>query len=220
MGRGRALDGPLAAQASGACEENTPGGGAFAGQPKDGAARVLAQGQGVINVTSLSTLPSTLARELVSGHTGNTMFDEAVARGSYPNPGFERALLLLQLPTLGSTRAFQVALLDALPLIPGVVDLGRQRSALGKQGIGFAALKDRGSASVVLNPRSGLLQELRNVAAGGMYFTVGASAFWNPYATHTSQSTSPSSLSMDVLHSDPIGTQTVVNTAPEFGFPI
>jgi hypothetical protein len=211
---------PRAAQASGACAENIPGGGALAGQPKDGAARVLARGQGVINVTSLSTRPSTLARELVSGHTGNTMFDEAVAQGSYPNPGFERALLLLQLPTLGSTRAFQVALLHALPLIPGVVALGHQRSALGKPGIGFAATKAHDSASVVLNPRSGLLEEIRNVPAGGMFFTVGASAFWNPYAPHTSESTSPSSISLEVLHSDPVGTQTVVYTAPEFAFPL
>jgi hypothetical protein len=152
---------PLAARASGACAENTPGGGALAGQPKDGADQVLAQGQGVINVASLSTRPSTLARELVSGRTGNTTFDEAVAQGSYPNPGFERALLLLELPTLGSTRAIQVALFQAIPLIPGVVALGDQRTAFGKLGIGFAATKAHGGASVVLSPRSGLLEELR-----------------------------------------------------------
>jgi hypothetical protein len=94
---------PPSGQPNGFCEENTPGGGALAEDPKDGAAKVLTEGLGVIDVSSLSTDSPTLARELTLGRTGNEMFDQALQRLSYPNPGFERALLLLQTPLLGAT---------------------------------------------------------------------------------------------------------------------
>jgi hypothetical protein len=198
---------------------DTPGGGALAFEPKDGAAKVLTQGLGVIDVSSLSSHPSTLARELTSGHTGNEMFDEAVPPRSYPDPGFERALLLLQTPLLGATANFRIALLHAFPLIPGVVALGRQRSASGLTGVGLAADKDRNRASVILNPRTGQLEETRHVPAASLFFSVGAYAFSNPYAPHVSDS-SPLSLSLEVLRSDPIGNQTVVHAVPPFGYPL
>ena len=209
---------PRSGQPNGFCEENTPGGGALAVDPKDGAAKVLTKGLGVIDVSSLSSDPPTLARELTSGHTWNEMFDEAVPQRSYPNPGFERAVLLLQTPLLGATGNFYVALLRALPLIPGVVALGHQHSASGLTGLGFAADKGRNQASVILNPRTGQLEETRNVPAGSLFFSVGTGSFWNPYAPHVSDS-SPSSLSLRVLRSDPIGNQAVVNFVPPFGFP-
>jgi hypothetical protein len=210
---------PLHAQPTGFCEENTPGGGALNGPVRDGAAKVLTEGLGVIEVSSLSSNPSMLARELTSGHTGNEMFDDAVPPRSYVNPGFERALLLLQTPLLGATTKFHVALLRALRLIPGVVALGHQRSASGQVGVDFTGEEDRNQASVILNPRTGQLEESRNVPAGSLFFSVGAQSFWNPYAPHDSDS-SPLSLALNVLRSDPIGNQTLVNTAPQFGYPL
>jgi len=210
---------PRSGQPNGFCDLNMPGGGALEGDPKDGAAKVLTQGLGVIDVSSLSSDPSTLARELISDHTENEILDEAVPQGSYPNPGFERALLLLQTPLLGATAKFRVALLHALSLIPGVVTFGRQHTASGLTGVGFAADKGRDQASVILNPRTGQPEEIRNVPAGSLYFSVGADSFWNPYAPHVSDN-SPSSLSLNVLRSDPIGNQTVVNTVPPFGYPV
>lgn len=180
---------------------------------------MLTEGLGVIDVSSLSGDPSTLARALTSGRTGNEMFDEAVQPSSYPNPGFERALLLLQTPLLGATAKFRLALLHALPLIPGVVTLGHQHSASGVTGVGFAAHGGPDQPSVILDPRTGRLEEARNIPAGALYFSVGAYAFWNPYAPHVSDS-SPLSLSLNTLRSDPIGGQTVVNTVPRFGYPV
>jgi hypothetical protein len=210
---------PLVSQPTGFCDENTPGGGALASNPKDGRAKVLTQGLGVIDVASLPSQPATLARELMSGHTRNQMFNEAVAQHSYVNPGFERALLLLQTPLLGATSQFHVALLRALPLIGGVLALGYQRCASGQLGVGFAAGKGLHQASVILNPHTAQLEELRNVPAGSLFFSVGAGSFWSPSASHVSDS-SPSSLSLNVLSSEPIGIQTVVNTVPRFAYPI
>ncbi len=210
---------PLDGQPNGFCEENTPGGGALAQEPKDGAAKVLTRGLGVVDVSALSNDSPTLARELTLGRTGNEMFDEAVQRRSYANPGFERALLLLQMPLIDAPANFRLVLLHALPLIPGVVALGHQHSASGLTGLGFAAEKGRNRASVILNPTTGQLEETRNVPGGPLFFSVGVYSFWNPYAPHVSDS-SPSSLSLTVLRSDPIGNQTVVDTSPPFGFPL
>jgi hypothetical protein len=210
---------PLVAQPTGFCVENTPGGGALAFNPKAGPAKVLTQGLGVINVASLPNQPTSLARELTSGHTRNQMFNEAVAQHSYVNPGFERALLLLQTPLLGATSQFHVALLKALPLIRGVVVLGHQRSTSGRLGVGFAAGEGPDQASVILNPHTGQVEESRNVPAGSLFFSVGAGSFWNPDGPHASDS-SPLSLSLNVLSSEPIGTQIVVNTVPRFAYPV
>jgi hypothetical protein len=125
---------PLRSQPQGFCVENLPGGGALAtssGHLADLSAKVLTQGLGVVDVSKMSTDPSTLAQDLQSGHTGNRTFDEAVAQRSYPNPGFERAILLLQMPTIGETNAFRIALPHALPLIPGVASVGREHTAGG-----------------------------------------------------------------------------------------
>ena len=115
---------PHTSQPAGFCEENTPGGGALAGNPKDGRAKVLSQGLGMIDVSSLPLRPTTLARQLTSGERRNEMFNEAVAQRSFSDPGFERALLLLQTPLLSATSRFHVALLKAFPLLNGVVVLG------------------------------------------------------------------------------------------------
>jgi hypothetical protein len=210
---------PLVSQPTGMCAKNEPGGGALASNPKDGPAKVLTQGLGVIDVASLPRQPTTLAGELMSGHTRNQMFNEAVAQRSYANPGFERALLLLQTPLLGATSQFHVALLRALPLMRGVLALGHKRSASGQLGVGFAAENGPDQASVILNPHTGQLEESRNVRAGSLFFSVGEGSFWNPSAPHVSNS-SLSSLSLNVLSSEPIGSQTLVKTVPRFGYPI
>jgi hypothetical protein len=210
---------PRTAQTAGFCSENVPGGGALAYSPKDGAAMVLSQGLGVIDVSAMSTDSATLARELTTGHTGNLTFDEAIAQRS-PEPGFRRALLLLQLPTLGATKAFTFALLHALPLLPGVVALGYQRNSSGMQGVGFAAGKGQNKASVLLNSRTGQLMEVRHVPAGGLYFGVGEKSFWDPYAANPSSGTFLPGIRLNVIRDEPIGSQAVVSTVPRFPFPI
>ena len=209
---------PRTAQPAGFCSVNVPGGGATNYSPKDGSAMVLLQGLGVIDVSSMSTDSSTLAKQLTSGRTGSRTFDEAVAQRS-SDPGFRRALLLLQLPTLGKTRAFNVALLHALPLIPGVVGLGHERSASGKEGVGFAAGNDQNKASVLLDPRTGRLEEVRSVPAVALDFTIGVESFWDQHTLTSTTATTSQGLKLNVIHEDPVGSQAVVSTVPEFAFP-
>jgi len=210
---------PLTSQPAGFCEEDTPGGGALEGNPNDGSgrAKVLAEGLGVIDVSALPRQPRTLAKELTSGETRSRLLNQSVVQRDSTDPGFERALILLETPLLGASGRFH-DLLKALPMLKGVVVLGRVRTAAGLSGVGFAAGRDPHQASVILNPHTGHVEELRNVPAGTLFFSVGAESFWNPGAPHPADS-SPLSLTMIVLHSDPRGNQTVVNTVPRFAYP-
>jgi hypothetical protein len=213
---------PSGASPAGFCDENVPGGGALEegpGNPAGQSAKVLAQGLGVLDVSSMSTRPATLARQLRSGHTASTMLNEAVTQQSHPNPGFERALLLLQLPTIGATGAFRAALLHALPLIPGVVSLGRVHNALGQAGVGFAAGNGAREPTVVVDPRSGQMIEVRNVPAGSLFFSVGTSAFWNPSAQAGPGGVDLEAISLEVIRADPIGGPRVVDSVPRLAYP-
>ncbi len=69
------------------------------------------------------------------------------------------------------------ALLHAIPLIPGVIRVGRQRSSVGASALGFATGKGPRSPLVVLDPRSGRLLEARYVTAGSLYDSVGLGIF-------------------------------------------
>jgi hypothetical protein len=104
-------------------------------------------------------------------------------------------------------------------LMRGVLALGHQRTASGRLGVGFAAGRGPHQASVILNPHTGQLEEARNVPAGSLFFSVGEGSFWNPSAPNISDAPL-SSLRLNVLSSEPIGNQTVVNTVPPFGYPI
>ena len=209
---------PLNGQPQGFCSENIPGGGALA-SPSGSATHsstVLPLGLGVVDVGGLPTDPSTLARDLEAGRTG--ALDFGVAQGSVENPGFERALILLRSPKLGETTAFRSALLQAMPLLHGVVRLGKQRTALGKVGIGFATGRSPGSPAVVLDARSGELLEAKNFEAGTLYRSVGMMSFWNPYAQST-ESTGTGTVSLTMVGFNPLGEQSVVDKLPPYGFP-
>ncbi len=212
---------PRNAQPQGFCSENIPGGGAT--MVRSGSANhsstVLPLGLGVVDVGNLPTDPSVLAHDLDVGRAGRAVFDLGVVQGSAGNPGLERAPILLRSPKLGETVAFRSALLRAVPLLHGVVRRGRQRTAVGTVGIGFAAGRSPGSPAVVLDPRTGALLEARNFEAGSLYRSVGMMTFWNPYAmsgggAHTGTA------GQTTLAFDPIGGQRVVDTAPRFGFPM
>jgi len=212
----------IKAQPQGFCVENVPGGGALAVRSTPSPSQLgmlLAQGMGVIDVGGLSTDPSTLARDLEDGRTGNGALDHAVARGKAANPGFERALLLLHSPKLGETPAFRSTVLHALPLIHGVVASGHPRIARGGGAVGFAAGTKPGSPTVVLNSRSGQLIGARNFAAGSLYYSVGMMSFWNPYALST-VGVGVQSISLTIVGFNPVGDQMVVGSVPAFGFPI
>jgi hypothetical protein len=67
--------------------------------------------------------------------------------------------------------------------------------------------------------RNRQLEEIRNVPAAGVDFTIGVESFWNQHTLTSTTATSPQGLELDVIHDDPIGSQTVVSTVPEFAFP-
>jgi hypothetical protein len=68
--------------------------------------------------------PSTLAQELESGTTGIPALDQLLSDKAAPNPGFQRAAMLLIGPTVGTTPQFAAALYQAIALLPGVTALG------------------------------------------------------------------------------------------------
>lgn len=209
---------PLKEQPQGFCSENIPGGGALAspvGSPTH-SSTVLPLGLGLIDVGGLPTDPSTLAREL---EVGSGTIGLGVAEGSVPNPGFARALILLRSPKLGETTTLQSAILRAIPLLHGVVRLGKQRSAMGNVGVGFAAGRSPRSPAVVLDAQTGNLLEARNFEAGTLYRSVGMMSYWNPYAP-TIQDTGIGSVTLTMVGFDPLGEQSVVNKLPPYGFPL
>jgi hypothetical protein len=128
-------------------------------------------GVGVMNVSSLPTKPAELLRDIVTTRTGNAALDQSLDQGapvSEPNGGpkydraFERVSLLLIGPTTGASPAFRTALLAVLPRLPGVRSLGQVTTQSGATGIGFSGTTLVGTTSVIVNPTSGLLLEIRN----------------------------------------------------------
>jgi hypothetical protein len=213
---------PLKAQPQGFCVENVPGGGALGNSrppTPSQAGMLLAQGIGLIDLAGLSTDPSTLARDLEQGRTGNRAVDHAVANGTVASPGFERALLLLRSPKVGESTAFRSALLHALPLIHGVVRLGHQPTPFDKSAVGFAEGKGPDRPTVILDDRTGQLIEARNVTAGTLFRSVGMISFWNPYAPSTGGD-GTGLITLTLVGFKPVGNQIVVGSSPSFGFPI
>jgi hypothetical protein len=128
-------------------------------------------GIGVTNVARLATEPSVLAQELETAKTGSPALDQSFTQdapidepsgGPKYDKAFERAVLLLIGPTSGATPALSVALLKALPKIPGVEPIGVVRAHSGQSGVGFSGTTLAGTTTVVLDPHTGVLIEARN----------------------------------------------------------
>ena len=117
----------------------------------------------LINVSSLPVDPPALARELEAGSTGISALDELLPDLAAPNPGFQRAAVLLIGPTLGATPQFDAALYQAIALLPGVTALGPITTHDGQRGQGFASGPGSGQSTIVVDPTTGQLLEVQGL---------------------------------------------------------
>jgi hypothetical protein len=117
----------------------------------------------LIDVSSLPTDPATLAQELESGTTGIPALDQLLPDLAAPNPGFQRAAMLLIGPTLGATSQFEATLYQAIALLPGVTALGPMTTHDGDAGQGFASGPGSGQTTIVVDPSDGQLLEVRDL---------------------------------------------------------
>jgi hypothetical protein len=119
---------------------------------------------GIVDVSRLTTNPTLLARELMTGNTGLAFLDQPDL-GIGSNAAFERAAaLLIGLPLTGVAPAFTSALYKALAMIPGVRSLGDLTTHSGTSGVGFAGESSIGRSVIIIDPSTGMLLEARNVA--------------------------------------------------------
>jgi hypothetical protein len=167
-------------------------------------------GAGVIDVASLPTDSSTLARELRTGTTGIPLLDQ-VTPGQSVNPGFERAAFLLIGPTTGATPAFSGALYNALALIPDIHILGNMASHSGQAGVGFSGSSNAGTSVIIVDPSTGALLEARNLQSPGAFLGLGPD-YVAPAPT-PSILTEGGGSKMTIQWVDPIGSPTVVNAS-------
>lgn len=202
---------PLVNQPVGQCSLNS---GALP-DPAAGSSGV-GDGLGVIDVAGLPSDPSALANVLENGDSGNAVLDQSVNQSNSKNPGFERAVFLLVVPTVNRTSSFDSALLSAVATMPGVSSLGRTASQSGATGVGFASGNGQDDPTVVLDPTTGGLLEARNLSFGSLYWALGQSTFWNPGATG-SGTIDPASLHVGILVFDPVGGSQIVDSTPPFG---
>ena len=117
----------------------------------------------LIDVSSLPTTPTTLSQELESGTTGIPFLDQLLADQAAPNPGFQRAAMLLIGPTLRATPQMESTLYQAIALLPGVTALGPMTAHDGETGQGFASGPGSGQSTIVVDPTNGKLLEVRSL---------------------------------------------------------
>jgi len=117
----------------------------------------------LIDVSSLPTDPSTLAREFESGTTGIPALDQLLSDEAAPNLAFQRAAMLLIGPTVGASPQFAAALFQVIALLPGVTALGPTTTHDGEIGQGFASGPGTGQSTIVVDPSTGQLLEVRGL---------------------------------------------------------
>jgi hypothetical protein len=117
----------------------------------------------LINVSSLPTDPSVLAQRLESGTTGISVLDQLLPDEAAPNPGFQRAAMLLIGPTVGATPQFNADLYHAIALLPGATALGPMTTSDGEAGQGFASGPGAGQTTIIVDPSTGRLLEVRGL---------------------------------------------------------
>jgi hypothetical protein len=117
----------------------------------------------LIDVSSLPTDPTVLAQELESGTTGVPALDQLLSDQVAPNPGFQRAAMLLIGPTVGASPQFDATLYQAIALLPGVTALGPIATHDGETGQGFASGPGSGQSTILVDPSTGRLLEVRGL---------------------------------------------------------
>jgi len=117
----------------------------------------------LLNVSTLPSDSATLAQELENGTTGIPALDQLEPDLAAPNPGFQRAAMLLIGPTLGDTPQFESTLYQAIALLPGVTALGPMTTHDGEPGQGFASGPGTGQSTIVVEPSNGQLLEVRDL---------------------------------------------------------
>jgi hypothetical protein len=163
---------------------------------------------GAVDVSGLPTDPGRLAQELENGTTGIGPLDNVPPSTLGANPGFSRAVLLLVGPIVSATAEFQVAVLNAIALLPGITLAGTETTHSGTTGVAFTAQTGPGTTTVILSPSSGSLLEARNFLSFA-FQSVGD-------AVGSSFGTPPGggSRSVGIQWIDPVSTPTVVNSLP------
>ncbi len=121
----------------------------------------------LIDVSSLPGDPTTLAQELETGTTGIPALDQLLPDDAAPNAGFQRAAMLLIGPTVGASPQFDASLYEAIALLPGVTALGSITTHDGRTGVGFASGPGSGQSTIVVDPSSGRLLEVRGLDDSG-----------------------------------------------------
>jgi hypothetical protein len=117
----------------------------------------------VIDVSSLPSDPPALAQELESGATGIPALDQLLPDLAAPNPGFQRAAMLLIGPTSGATPQFESTLYQAIALLPGVTALGPMTTHNGESGQGYASGPGSGQSTIIVDPSTGRLLEVQGL---------------------------------------------------------
>ena len=157
----------------------------------------------LIDVSSLPTDPTTLAQELESGTTGIPALDQLLSDLAAPNPGFQRAAMLLIGPTVGGTSQFESTLYQAIALLPGVTALGPMTTHDGETGQGFASGPGSGQSTIVVDPSNGQLLEVQSLDDSDSLTSIAVNYL----------ATGPmlvNEYSDQLLWLDPIGTPTVI----------
>ncbi len=160
---------------------------------------------GVISVASLPTDPTTLAHELLTGTTGLACACEQAD----PSSGFVLAAEILLGPTIGLTPALTAAVYEALALMPHVQELGQVVTHSGATGLGFTTPSPDGPRTIVVEPDTGQLLELRNITSmvPDMAMDVGISqSYTRSLGSYGSDG--------ELQWIDPIGSPAVVGAVP------
>jgi hypothetical protein len=129
------------------------------GSPPDA---ITGAGQ-LIDVASLPSAPAHLAQQLQAGTTGIPALDQMLPDGAAPNMAFQRAAMLLIGPTVGGSSQFDSALYQAIALLPGVIALGPTVTHDGQTGQGFASGPGSDQTTIVVDPSTGRLLEVRGL---------------------------------------------------------
>jgi hypothetical protein len=117
----------------------------------------------LIDVSALPTDPTALAQQLQAGTTGIPALDQLLPDGAAPNMAFQRATLLLIGPTVGATPQFDSALYQAIARLPAVIALGPMVTHDGQAGQGFASGPGTDQTTIVVDPATGRLLEVRGL---------------------------------------------------------
>lgn len=170
----------------------------------------------LIDVASLATDPATLAKELESGTTGVAALDQLEVGGSPANAGLHRAAMLLIGPVTGATPEFYGTLYQAIAQLPGIVATGPATAHDGRAGEGFAAAPGPAEPTMIVDPTTGQLLEVRALEIHSFLSTVALHYVAGPLKV--------SSYSTGLQWLDPAGPPSVVpfsslpTTLPEYVF--